>query len=178
MLQVTTKLADGDIAKEILFVNTFEGAQEIADIRPHTFNRVAVDLTKAIPIVVAGILFSTMTNGVSIPLYAVIALILIGIDQRIFAGESLNMLAEGNAFRIIDDPQRTSPVSRPTVPRIGGQSLAYVPRPRCLLARRRGRSCGSKCSSPFFSRILEHLIALRYLIGKWRVGLQMDSVGL
>jgi len=65
VLQVPPKLTDGDIAKEILLVNTFKGVQEIANIRPHAFNRVAVDLTKAIAIVVAGILFSTMTSSVS-----------------------------------------------------------------------------------------------------------------
>ena len=86
MPQVTTKLADGDIAKEILLVNTFEVAQEIADIRPHAFNRVAVNLAKAIAIFIAGILFGTMTNGVSIPLYAVVALILIGIDSFLSDG--------------------------------------------------------------------------------------------
>src|SRR6516225_3042861 len=56
--------------------------------------------------------------------------------------------------------------SRPITPAIGGRSLAQVPRPRNLFARRRGGSPGSVCGMPFFSRILIHLVGLRSGIGQ------------
>src|SRR4051812_48704843 len=54
----------------------------------------------------------------------------------------------------------TSPLSRPTTPQTGGRSLAYVPWPRRLFARRRGGSPGSRCGSPFFPRVLVRLVRL------------------
>src|SRR5260221_13217429 len=75
--------------------------------------------------------------------------------------------------------RRTLPVSRPTVPTIGGRSLAYVPCPRALLARRRGGLVGSRWGSLFFPRILIQLICFRLLIViKCTIRLQPQSVGL
>src|SRR5260221_5689718 len=75
--------------------------------------------------------------------------------------------------------KRTLPLSRPTVPTIGGRSLSYVPCPRCLLARRRGGSAGSRCGSPFFPRILIHLIRFCLLIViQWIIRFQRQGVGL
>src|SRR6266852_2170583 len=45
--------------------------------------------------------------------------------------------------------KRISPLSRPTTPATGGQSLSQVPWPFTLLARRRGGSSGSSCLTPF-----------------------------
>src|SRR5258708_26053626 len=75
--------------------------------------------------------------------------------------------------------KRSLPVSRPTLPTIGGRSLSYVPCPRCLLARRRGGSAGSRCGSPFFPRILIQLICFRLLIVvKWTIRLQRAGIAL
>src|SRR6516162_10070527 len=64
-----------------------------------------------------------------------------------------------------------SPDSRPITPAMGGRSLSQVPRPRNLLARRRGGSSGSVCGMPFFPRILVHLIGLdRLIVQRERVG--------
>ncbi len=60
----------------------------------------------------------------------------------------------------------------------GGRSLAYVPRPRLLLARRRGGSSGSPCHTPFFPRILEHLIGLYFLIRQRGLWLLSFGIGL
>jgi len=178
VLQVMTKLTNSNIAKEIPLVNAFEGAQEVADIRPHAFNSVAVNLAKPIAIIVTGVFLSTMTNGGSIPLYAVVALILIGVDQCFFTCEALNMSPESNAVRVIDHPQTNLPSFTSHCTQNRRAIIGISATSRCLLARRRGGSWGSKCSSPFFPRILEHLIALRYLIWQRRIGLQMSSVGL
>src|SRR5258708_3297811 len=75
--------------------------------------------------------------------------------------------------------KRTLRVSRPTLPTIGGRSLSYVPCPRCLFARRRGGSAGSRWGSLFFPRILIQLICFRLLIVvKWTIRLQPQGVGL
>src|SRR5258708_20534616 len=75
--------------------------------------------------------------------------------------------------------RRTLPVSRPTVPTIGGRSLSYVPCPRCLLARRRGGSAGSRWGSLFFPGILIQFIGFRLLIVvQCIIRLQQSGVGL
>lgn len=40
---------------------------------------------------------------------------------------------------------------------------------RRLLARRLGGASGSRCRSPFFSRILKHFIGFRPLVWQWRL---------
>src|SRR5262249_46285764 len=64
-------------------------------------------------------------------------------------------------------PFRSSrPLSRPTAPAIGTRSLSQVPWPRTLFARRRGGSSGSVCGTPFFPRILIHLVGLHGAVGQ------------
>src|SRR5258708_8759592 len=73
----------------------------------------------------------------------------------------------------------TLPLSRPTVPTIGGRSLSYVPWPRCLLARRRAGSVGSRCASLFFPRIPIQLIRLRlFIVIQGIIRLRCPGVGL
>src|SRR5438128_7710959 len=75
--------------------------------------------------------------------------------------------------------RRTLPVSRPSVPTIGGRSLSYVPCPRALLARRRGGSVGSRCGSLFFPRVLVQLVRFGLLIFvEWIIRLQHQGIGL
>src|SRR5437868_6741340 len=73
---------------------------------------------------------------------------------------------------------RTCPLSRPNTPTMGGRSLSYVPRPRRLLARRRGGSCESPCQSPFFPRILEHFVGFDFQIAQRRLRLRLLGAGL
>src|SRR5512135_2495708 len=72
---------------------------------------------------------------------------------------------------------RTSPDSRPTTPAIGGRSVSKVPWPRRLLARRRGGSLGSSCGTPFFPRVLVHLVGLDHVIVQ-RVAVAVESGAL
>src|SRR3954464_9846502 len=74
-------------------------------------------------------------------------------------------------------PRRTSPDSRPTTPAIGGRSVSKVPWPRRLLARRRGGSSGSSCGTPFFPRVLVHLVGLAHAVSQ-RVAVQPDPGAL
>src|SRR6516165_7893598 len=72
---------------------------------------------------------------------------------------------------------RTSPDSRPTTPAIGGRSVSKVPWPLRLLTRRRGGSSGSACTTPFFPRVLVHLIGLDHRVVQ-RVAVQADAGAL
>lgn len=60
----------------------------------------------------------------------------------------------------------------------GGRSLAYVPRPRRLLARQRGGSSGSSCQSLFFPGVLEHFIRFGFQIVQGCVRLALFGPGL
>jgi len=44
--------------------------------------------------------------------------------------------------------------------------LSQVPCPNALLARRRGGSSGSVCGTPFFPRVLVHLVGLDRAVGQ------------
>jgi hypothetical protein len=70
--------------------------------------------------------------------------------------------------------RRTSPDSRPTTPATGGRSVAKVPWPLRLWARRRGGSSGSAGGRPFFPRVLIHLIGLDHRAVQ-RVAVQADA---
>src|SRR5215471_11402742 len=72
---------------------------------------------------------------------------------------------------------RTSPDSRPTTPAIGGRSVSKVPWPLRLLARRRGGSSGSACTTPFFPRVLVHRVGLDHAVAQ-RVAIQTDAGAL
>lgn len=64
------------------------------------------------------------------------------------------------------------PPSRPTAPAIGTRSLSHEPWPNFWLARRRGGSSGSSCTTPFFPRVLVPLVGLDGGVGQRRgVGL-------
>src|SRR5438270_3139174 len=71
-------------------------------------------------------------------------------------------------------PRRASPDSRPTTPDTGGRSVAKVPWPLRLLARRRGGSSGSSCGVPFVPRVLVHLVGLDHAIVQ-RVAVEVES---
>src|SRR3954453_432361 len=73
--------------------------------------------------------------------------------------------------------KRASPDSRPTTPAIGGRSVAKVPWPLRLLARRRGGSSGASCGTPSFPRVLIHLIGLDHVVAQ-RVAVQSDPGAL
>src|ERR1700733_8674171 len=73
---------------------------------------------------------------------------------------------------------RACPVSRPKAPTTGGRSLSQVPCPRTLFPRRRGGSAGSRWGTPFFPRILVHLIHFHHRVGQRGSRRSILSVGL
>jgi len=57
-------------------------------------------------------------------------------------------------------------VSRPAIPTTGGRSFSHVPCPLIELARRRGGSSLSVCGTPFFPRVLIHLVGLDHRVAQ------------
>jgi hypothetical protein len=55
---------------------------------------------------------------------------------------------------------QSRPLPRPTTPGTGGRSVSQVPCPRRWLPRRLGGSLGAGCGTPFFPRVLVHLVGL------------------
>src|SRR3954467_5246165 len=80
-------------------------------------------------------------------------------------------VAPPNSAAVLRRPTRnhTRPLSRPDTPGTGGRSVSHVPCPLAWFARRRGGSSGSVCGTPFFPRVLVHLIGLRPVVGQGRV---------
>ncbi len=58
-LEVVRPLEDGDVLRQVLFVDAPEGPQEITQPRPDPFGGVAVDLADAVAVIVARPLVST-----------------------------------------------------------------------------------------------------------------------
>jgi hypothetical protein len=63
---------------------------------------------------------------------------------------------------------QSRPLCRPTTPGTGGRSVSQVPWPLAWFARRRGGSSGSVCGTPFFPRVLVHLVGLGLVVRQRR----------
>src|ERR1700723_4695552 len=87
-------------------------------------------------------------------------------------------VASTSSAEVLRWPTRnhTCPLERPTTPGTGGRSVSQVPWPLAWLARRRGGSSGLVCGTPFFPRVLVHLIGLGLVVRQRRaVGLGQRS---
>src|SRR5208337_202671 len=70
------------------------------------------------------------------------------------------------------------PLVRPTVAGTGGRSVSQVPWPLAWFARRRGGSSGSVCGTPFFPRVLVHLVGLGLIVRQRRAVRGGQGAGL
>jgi hypothetical protein len=95
----------------MLFVNAFEGTQEITHIGPQAFGRVAMNLSHAITIIVARPFFAAMLDGGVRAQEMVIALILVGKDGRSGVGEAMHMREQGFGGRVHDHAQPDLPAT-------------------------------------------------------------------
>src|SRR5262249_46413971 len=72
----------------------------------------------------------------------------------------------------------TRRLARPTTPGTAGRSVSQVPWPLAWLARRRGGSSGSVCGTPFFPRVLIHLVGLGLIVRQRRAVGGVQRAGL
>ena len=78
--EVDRKLTYRYITIQILFMNSTQGAQKVADGCPHAFDGVGVDFVNPVPISIFGPLFPTMANARMRTSNPMVASPLIGVD--------------------------------------------------------------------------------------------------
>src|SRR5215470_7336430 len=140
----------GQIVLEILLVNPSKGAQEIPYRCPQSLNRVGVDLPDAIPVILAGPFFGSMTDGAMPTLDPRIALPLISVAAGLPLRIAVDMRPKRDALRVLAYPQATTSGLSPDRPHhrwpiilIGAVSPPLVGVPP-------GRIGGVGVSLPFF----------------------------
>jgi hypothetical protein len=79
-------------------------------------------------------------------------------------------VASTNSAEVLLRPTRNHArlLCRPATPGTGGRSVSQVPWPLAWLPRRLGGSFGSLCGTPFFPRVLRHLVGLDLVVRQWR----------
>ena len=102
---ITLELSDSNIASEIFFMNAFERAEEVAQIRPHAFGSVTVNFAHPITILVTRILMLAVTDGGMDPQDLLITQILIGVTLGIGLSKLMHMSKQGLLCRIECYPQ-------------------------------------------------------------------------
>ena len=93
--EISAKLGDSNITAQIIFVDTFEGSQEISDIGPQSFDGVCMNFSNTIAIIIASPLMLGMTNGLMLSNNMVISLPLVGIANGFHQRELMNMGFQG-----------------------------------------------------------------------------------
>src|SRR5690606_17643254 len=92
---IASEFTQGNVASQVLLMNPVERTNEVAHIGPPPFGGVAVDFTEAVPIVIARPFMLTMTDAVALTSDAVVALVFIGVDNRLAPGQALRMGTQG-----------------------------------------------------------------------------------
>ena len=94
-----------------------------------------------------------------------IAVVLIGVDQRLGLSEVLDKGTDRIRFSIQRHTQAHLSTLPSQYPQDGRTVIGIRPTTPPFIGAARGGSSGSKCSSPFFPRILEHFIRFHHLVG-------------
>jgi hypothetical protein len=102
---VSAELSDCHVTTQIVFVDTFERAQEIANIRPHSFSGIGMHFPDTITIVVTSPLSFGMAHRGVYPNDMVVTLPLIGETHRGGQGETVNMRFQNFASCVRDHSQ-------------------------------------------------------------------------
>ena len=91
---IDSHFMNGNIARQIGFVNTSVWAQEIAHSRPTTFVGIDMHFSDTISIVIASPFILSMTHGVAYALQAIVAIVFISVERGFRSGEVLDKRAE------------------------------------------------------------------------------------
>src|SRR5260221_9119319 len=86
-------------------MNASKQTHEVAHQSPHAFQRVNMDFTDAIAIIIACPFFVSMTNGAVGAVNVVIALPFISVDTAILFGEPRYLVAQGLTVAVLDHAQ-------------------------------------------------------------------------
>ena len=99
------EFVNGNIFKQIALVQRTKWAQKIAQPRPHAFFTVGMDFKPTNPIVITRPFPHLVTHRFPNPLERVLALILVGIDQRFRLRKLLGEGAQSQALDLVHHPQ-------------------------------------------------------------------------
>lgn len=142
-------------------VDPSEGAEIGPERCARSFTTMAGDVTAAIPLVIPGPCVAPVAHGGVRGVAAVIALPLVRREPRLSGGTWSAISAwPVRVSACSHTQQRGSLVSREITLMMGGRSLASVPCPLRLLARRRGGSAGSGCGVLLFPGVLVPCVGL------------------
>ncbi len=97
--EVDRKLTHCYITIQILFMNSTQGAQKVADGCPHAFDGVGVGFVNPVPISIFGPLFPTMANARMRTSNPMVASPLIGVDLSGNLSELMHMRFKGFSIR-------------------------------------------------------------------------------
>ena len=84
----------GQIRMQVLLVDSAKRTQKIAGCRPQPFDRIGMDFSDTVAIVIARPFFLAMTHGVMSPVDAVVALPFIGITGGFFLGVAVHVFLQ------------------------------------------------------------------------------------
>lgn len=95
------------IVCEILLVNSAKRTQKVSQRLPQAFNRVDVNFTDAITIIVSGPFFLPMTDCCVTTVQPVVAKPFVAVTSRVLGCELLNVLVQGRFVRSFANTQAT-----------------------------------------------------------------------
>ncbi len=131
-------------------MNTFERAQEITDICPHTFGGVAMNFANPITIIIAYPFASAMGNSSVGPDDMVITLVFIGEDVRPDQRKLMDMLDQGLPLSIHCHPQADLPTFSTNRPDNGRAVIGIGATPTPLVGPATRRVIQVKVFIPLF----------------------------
>jgi len=105
MLEIDTEFADGNVATEVVLVNTTEGAQEFTHRRPHTFGSVDMHLTDAIAVIIARPFLLAVTDRRVRANDVMVALPFVGVYLSIGPGEGMDMVNQRLFVSVVNHSQ-------------------------------------------------------------------------
>src|SRR5262245_64744127 len=100
---------DGQIVFEILLVDSAKGAQEVTHRRPQAFNRIGMNLSNAISILISSPFLDAMTDRAMRPVKVCISLPLVGVAAGVAPRVVMAVGAQRSPIRMLPHPQATVP---------------------------------------------------------------------
>ena len=165
-------LKHGDILGQVLFMDTPESTQEVAQAGPNAFQRVAMNLPYPIAIIIPGILANGMTHR-PVPATCagdvIVGTTFIGVEGAARLGATLNFGLDCGLLRIIADLQADLTRLTPNNAQDGRAVILFRAFPRTLVGSPAGRIVRFLMGGALYIGVLLHLIRCCRFIRQIRV---------
>ena len=110
---IDAKFVNSDITTEEMLTHATKQAEEVSQSCPHALDRVGMNFTHAVTIIIPRPLLDAMGHRRVSALDCVVAIVFIGVHMRTLACKLLNMLSQGFLFGIQSHPQAHLPSFSP-----------------------------------------------------------------